>query len=244
MKKINLPVVVFGIFILLVLAKKFLIGNKPSSQDVAPDTLDNVTESISQSWFGQLMSNLDLSNTTLGKPVVELVGATWAPIVLIIAAVALVAVVILLIRKGGAGLLGVLLFGALVAGIVWSVVAYIEEVKVTSNVPIELDMRQFRVGDISKEQRVGLMTTTVILLAQTIKGQHNGVYWACPTTVTPSKLPFQPKFKVAASYGGTKFHFVLTDDSKQELLANGTTVIGVKFTLALSPGNPCKNLLF
>ena len=112
-----------------------------------------------------------------------------------------------------------------------------------NDVPIELDLRRFRVGDISEEQRMGLMTTVVISLAQTIKGQHNGVYWACPTTVSPSKLPFQPKFKVAARYT-TKVHFVLTDDSKQELLANGTTVIGVKFTLALSPGNPCANFLY
>lgn len=196
--------------------------------------------------FGQFMSSLDLNNTTLGKPVVELVGATWAPIVLIIAAVALVAVVILLIRKGGAGLLSLLLFGALVTGVTWSVLAYIEEVKVTSNVPVELDMRRFQVGDISEEQRMGLMATVVIDLAQTIRepGKEDpGVNWACPTTVSPVKLPFQPKFKVAGRYGN-KVHFVLTEESKQQLVANGTTVIDVQFTLKRERYNTCVTLLY
>jgi hypothetical protein len=196
----------------------------------------------SESWLGQFMSNLDLSNTTLGKPVVELVGVTWAPIVLIIAAVALVAVVILLISKTWVAVLIAAIL-VLAGGAFWGVHFYFESKMERANTPVQIDMSRFRAGEASDPVRVGLMTTVVVNVSSTIwmPGQPNPGYpWTCPVTVSPVKLPFQPKFRLAAKYGN-QLHFVLTEESKQQLLANGTTVIEVKFILMHSLHNPCDN---
>src|SRR3989344_1375491 len=64
-------------------------------------TVSTPEQVASVSWFYNLMSYLDVSNTTFGKPVAELVGVTLAPFVLAIAAVALAVAVFYLVHWGG-----------------------------------------------------------------------------------------------------------------------------------------------
>ncbi|OGG66216.1 hypothetical protein A2Z56_00785 [Candidatus Kaiserbacteria bacterium RIFCSPHIGHO2_12_45_16] len=203
-------------------------------------TVSTPEQVASVSWFYNLMSYLDVSNTTFGKPVAELVGVTLAPFVLAIAAVALAVAVFYLVHWGGGVMVAFAVVLMLAIGFYWGLKAYVQGD--TSSRPVPVDFRRANVGE-TVTVRMELMTTAVVKLRMAIKGRDNGVFWACPITITPAKLPFAPKFKVAAGAYNTENHIVLTQASKAELIENGTTAIEVTFQLAVAPDNPCANLL-
>jgi len=201
-------------------------------------TISVPTPVANESSIGKFLSSLDLSGIPFAQSVVALVGATWAPLVLIAAAVVLLIAIIYLFISGLGPLAVLVILGF---GIYGGLKVYVQNQE--KSVPVKVDFQRAKIGD-TKVVRMDLTSTVAVSQRMAILGRDDGVFWTCPTTVSPVKLPFAPKFRVAAGAYTSLYHLVLTDESKQKLVENGTMSIEVKFTMAAGVTNPCAHLEF
>jgi hypothetical protein len=189
--------------------------------------------------------NFDLSQTTPGQAIENLLGVGWANWILWTAAVVLIFVVIRSFYKPkrdnglgwtvlawiGAGVIAVILYATITTQTSKEVETF-----------VEMDFRQAQIGH-KETVRMGLHTIVVVKQrAALLERDGNVVFWPCPETVWPAKLPFVPRLEVVAGAGTTQNHLALTKQSREDLLANGTSAIDVQFTFGASLKNPCLNL--
>lgn len=107
------------------------------------------------------------------------------------------------------------------------------------NIMSEVDFRHAPVG----RTIVTEMTfNTVAVVGLSMSPIEQGVFWACPETIEPAKLPFTPYFEVVAGAHTSQNHIKLTKESQRALLENGTMSVTVRFTHLRAHTNPCANL--
>jgi hypothetical protein len=252
LKKVNIPAIAFGIFILVVLAKKFLFGTsgEPEKKTAAAAPVEKgsgLADIASQSEVGQLFSTLDWTVTTPGKAVAELFGGSgWANWLLWSAVVVLI---ILVVRsffktKGDNN------FGWSILVFIWVVIISIglyatitnhTSQQETTHAPVD-----FRMAPIGKTEdvRMGMNTVVISKLRMADINKDGDVYlMACPEVMWPGKSPFTPQFIVVAGAYTLQNHIALTEESKLEIMKYGIGSINVRFTLMAERTMPCRNLI-
>lgn len=194
------------------------------------------TVSTSQSWLGQFISNLDLNNTTLGKPVVKLVGADLAPLVIIVVTVVSIMVIAWLLMYQGGALVGIIIVVVVSVGIT----------SLFTSKDVHYAKVDFRGAPIGHTVTVtmGLLSKAEVRMDSTLKDQYNNVRKSCPNVVRPSKLPFAVKFRVVSGNRSPVSYVAISDDSRKALLDNGTPEIEVEFVQKLRAAgeDTCTNL--
>jgi len=198
-------------------------------------TISVPTPGATESSIGKFLSSLDLSDIPFAQSVVALVGATWAPIVLIVAAVISIAVVIWVLKYHAGALVGLLMWAAFAAIIVWGVVTFGNK---GGGLTSDVDLRRTPVGE-TETRYMSPKGTAIVYTTPADFEKHGYKYaWACPTLMTPAHLKTKVMFKIITEKGFQgPMQVVLTEES-QKLLADYTD-IEVLWTVMLSAENPC-----
>jgi hypothetical protein len=200
-------------------------------------TISVPTPGATESSIGKFLSSLDLSGIPFAQSVVALVGATWAPIVLIVTAVILIAFAVWILKYHAGALVGLLMWAAFAAIIVWGVVTFGNK---GGGLTSDVDLRRHAIGE-TKPMEMSPKATALVSVEPADVRNHGFVYkWACPTLITPAHLKTKVMFKMISEKGSWgPMQIVLTSESQK--LLEGYTDIKVLWTVTTAPEgvNPC-----
>lgn len=238
MKKIkgNIFLWLIGGFILLAVIKKLFKSNvtTPAAEVASAPSTE----------LGYLFSTGDWTHTVPGKAIEGWLGqgtANWVIWTTIVVLVLFFVRDLVSKDKKLGNIFNVLyvcaaaVFAAMLFGGTLQTYDKLKEVSVTP--PVE-----FR-GVHKAKPKVVMMAFNTIAVASLDMGHvSTGPNWACPEVIKPAKLPFDVYFEVVTGKDSTQNHIMLTKESQQALLENGTMAVAVRFTHQTAHQNPCAYL--